>query len=1253
MKKLFKKINVLFLTFSIVFGYLSNFISTTFAEDTNSTLKVDLQIINLKGDGTINHESEFWVKTPVEVAADISVSGTGSKIQDPWVVVTVPKSNIATKPTFVDSQNAYQSLRLEDESNYYILYKFNEIAGGMRSTFPFPFEFNEEPTNNGDTLTVKMDVIDAKTVENKKSTDSAEMLSLINTLPKLYSTQKTYKALKNELEITISRSFTDKNNVKVVADSTPDSRGNSRTTSDIHNIFIPISSADITGTTKENVPIRLSYGVNTDGVTGTISYRKAEYIESKVLIPDGATLSEASIKAGWVYNPDEKTATRRVDNPSFHTAWLQYYNGPRITDLSLDFSVPFEQVYSIPTEFKVKYPNEAVRELTDLTLRVRFKPMYFNRTGNFQVYKDNLTLGGTIYDNKKYYIYEGNYAYYDGKLNDILYDHTEKGMVLTQVLKNSNNGSSYDNAEGGVVSNVFAIEDVLSNTNEHKIYYNTFKIDSVWSNNSDVSKEIHDKHIEDVKTAIDDNSNVLYGVTDSGEKIEIARDIKFGQEVDINDTELRFAKLSLEFENPITLDNVGITNLISVKLSDEEAAKFENRDYLNRQYYRGATNALVSTSANPATNTEEGKIVTDSLINRDYTSISVDTISPRSDIWNSVSKPVLPYNVSGTFLTYGSGFNLKQSNGLWGDFRNHEFKDVKIIQLLPQGFNYVSTERIGKYKGKLENPEVITNYKNTGRTAVVYTVPKMLASDSTLDGIEIFSNIEATPYVERGNNTFETFAVYDSNGVVLSLHSSGTYKDALDLDSDGNREEVFARSSEVVNYIPPLELLIKKTVGLSKDNLGLLTTGDLGYEFIYGINIFNNTIADNYKAYVIDVLPYVGDHSIVPNQNSVYTPRKSDFPVTLSKAIEDVEENRQILDSTGRPYIERFDILYQLTSQGDDLESVRDGQWVTKEQVSDFSKVKSFKLKLKDGEKIASKEDAKIVVKAVIPYDTNLTPEEDFAVNSTALSTDDAIYSEANSVKTTFTTYSVSGIVFNDVNLNGTKDSTESLVEGTKVELIDSNTGDVALDYKNNPIAPVMTDSNGSYQIKVYKRGDYKVRFTLPDGSVFSTGNGNGVNDNNIVVTDNNVSTPMETTVFSLQPTTNANIKNAAIYLEKRNIKIIKESDVMGIDGTYKKLRGAKFTLTEVLENTTESVTPKEFTAVTEENGELVFSDVPFGKYLLKETESPTGYSISETLKNGIEIVVNRDELAPITLKNTPNKGSIKITKVDRILEIY
>ena len=197
MKKLFKKITVLFLTFSIVFGYLSSFISTTFAEDTNSTLKVDLQIINLKGDGTINHESEFWVKTPVEAAADISVSGTGSKIQDPWVVVTVPKSNIATKPTFVDSQNAYQSLRLEDESNYYILYKFNEIAGGMRSTFPFPFQFNEEPTNNGDTLTVKMDVIDAKTVENKKSTDSAEMLSLINTLPKLYSTQKTYKALKN------------------------------------------------------------------------------------------------------------------------------------------------------------------------------------------------------------------------------------------------------------------------------------------------------------------------------------------------------------------------------------------------------------------------------------------------------------------------------------------------------------------------------------------------------------------------------------------------------------------------------------------------------------------------------------------------------------------------------------------------------------------------------------------------------------------------------------------------------------------------------------------------------------------------------------------------------------------------------------------------------------------------------------------------------------------------------------------------
>lgn len=588
-----------------------------------------------------------------------------------------------------------------------------------------------------------------------------------------------------------------------------------------------------------------------------------------------------------------------------------------------------------------------------------------------------------------------------------------------------------------------------------------------------------------------------------------------------------------------------------------------------------------------------------------------------------------------------------------GPLANKEIKDAKVIQLLPPGFNFVEKLPLWHYQSNIDQPLVVQNYKNTGRTAVIYNIPKFIPSNSGFYKIGIPTKIEATQYAERGNNVIESFFVFDNNNVISPYYDSTKYTDELDLDGDGDRNETFLRVSSTINYIPPLELLVKKTVGIDKNIMGLISTADLGYEFLYGINIFNNTIADAYNAYVVDVLPYVGDHSIVPNQNLEYTQRESKFPVYLSGAIEDIPENQTSLDKNGNKFIDRFDIFYQLSPQGDDLESVRDGVWVTKDQVSDFSKVKSFKIQLKDGQKIESKEEVKLFIKAKLPYDTSLKPEEDFAVNSTAISTDNSIFSEGNSVKTTFTTYSVSGIVFNDINKNGTKDSSESLVPDTIVEIVDADTGNVALDYNGNPIPSVKTDSEGKYNFDIYKRGNYKVRFTLPNGKVFSTSNGNGVNDNNVIVTEENISVPAETTTFNLSPSSNTAIKNAAIYEEKRDVNILKMSDTIGIDGDYKKLTGAEFKLVLSTEtdgsSNVDDGTQKEFVSVDLGDVKYTLKDVPFGEYKLIETKSPSGYRISDELKEGIDVTVGTEDLSVIELKNSPNKGSIKIAKVDRL----
>ncbi|KHL94418.1 hypothetical protein QW71_18235 [Paenibacillus sp. IHB B 3415] len=91
-------------------------------------------------------------------------------------------------------------------------------------------------------------------------------------------------------------------------------------------------------------------------------------------------------------------------------------------------------------------------------------------------------------------------------------------------------------------------------------------------------------------------------------------------------------------------------------------------------------------------------------------------------------------------------------------------------------------------------------------------------------------------------------------------------------------------------------------------------------------------------------------------------------------------------------------------------------------------------------------------------------------------------------------------------------------------------------------------------------------------------------------------------------------------------------------DGT-KKLSGAKFDLYNAGNNAFVA------SAITEENGEIVFGDLKFGNYKLVEVIAPTGYDLDETVRN-IKID-SKDQLVLDPIKNTKTLGSLKISKVD------
>lgn len=192
MTQILRKSTAMCLIFSMLLSLLggSGFLSKEiYAADTKA---VNLRIINLQGDGRITEDSEFWGEESIPAAADLAISGDGVNIQNPWMLLTVPKLKTpdghakTSKPSFVDSENAYRTEYYEDNDNYYVLYKFRKFSGGNRYTFPFPFKFYQGKVRNNDQLPIKFDMLQG----SYQTTDSS--IEEFKGLTRLYESTKTY-----------------------------------------------------------------------------------------------------------------------------------------------------------------------------------------------------------------------------------------------------------------------------------------------------------------------------------------------------------------------------------------------------------------------------------------------------------------------------------------------------------------------------------------------------------------------------------------------------------------------------------------------------------------------------------------------------------------------------------------------------------------------------------------------------------------------------------------------------------------------------------------------------------------------------------------------------------------------------------------------------------------------------------------------------------------------------------------------------
>jgi uncharacterized surface anchored protein len=69
-------------------------------------------------------------------------------------------------------------------------------------------------------------------------------------------------------------------------------------------------------------------------------------------------------------------------------------------------------------------------------------------------------------------------------------------------------------------------------------------------------------------------------------------------------------------------------------------------------------------------------------------------------------------------------------------------------------------------------------------------------------------------------------------------------------------------------------------------------------------------------------------------------------------------------------------------------------------------------------------------------------------------------------------------------------------------------------------------------------------------------------------------------------------------------------------------------------------------TATSADDGSFSFTDVPYGSYVVREIEAPTGFVLSDTPYNA---VVDKDgAVVEIEISNTRIRGNVQLTKVDK-----
>lgn len=1190
----------------------------------NATIRFNIGLLNVQENQVkpIDGESaEFWTNEEINAVVDLDVSGDGFKIDNPHVRIKVKKEAVITKPEFAASQLASASNISEDNDYYICDYLFDQLTGGQHLTFPFPFSFNP----NTNVKTGDKTVVEAEFLVPDGANETAA-----------YQVRKEFKAkvgnIATDLEWNLSGEY--KNDLNEVHPKP------------IRYTKVPVKNMSETvlpqGTRQ---PLGLFPWVYIDlpnGVTGRVGYTIPKNVTFKYIF-DGDYVDNAYWGAEI---KDARTVISKSNTPN----WGYVYNkvladGSRVaqpgwrneTNFQLK-NVPLRQPIPIKIEYYINYEEDGQTLLDTKTVYIQLDPVEFTRGGNLSAWRegDRAWSGGDIIkmnpEEKDKTMYSSNgrlYSFFNDKLYYVKEDMMNQGMVFNNRIWNENNGSEPGKTNGGMVSEIKEIKAELKSEGE---YFKSFILSSF---NGD-SEEYQNK-ARAIETSFDNGGNhKVYGVKADGTEVKLFENIQMNTKYTIEDKTREYQAFKIVFERPVILDNSRMVLLDYTGLTDTEIQKFKNGTYTDEPVrYSSDLYVTARTGMLPIEDTVkyEERHYHDERWNYHL----VGGLHPVFSELPSENKTV-SYKTGGTPFEFRTELlrDRETAYSNWGPI--DKITNVKTIALLPSGIEF------DKYLRGTENYEVVKNYKNTGKTAIITTFEDVAVGNDGYASQAAVYNLRATKDTKRGENIIETYLIYDNNDVIRPAklqNYESQVKDTLDMDNDGNKDEIFMRVATNITYVPALEVVLHNEVRNLHDQLDTATSDlDLGNKVHYVVNVFNNSTEAVKKISIIDKLPQAGDKSITPDETGAYKKRGSTFSTPLYDFVENLEANKEML--------KRFDVYYQLIDT-DTIEATKEGAWLTKAQVKDISKVKSIKFVLKTGETINVKESINFELPAKLPYDKTLDETKDKAVNTAAFSLDNNFYNEANSVTATFVRYDVSGKVYlEDKTEKDGKYHPKALasgkmsdkpLQGIKVALYKSDTKEPAMTPDGKAIEAT-TDENGEYHLKNYTRGHYFIRVFKPKGHK-KVETKNPANDNWGNTMDSEEAEYVDSPSFDLDPTNLTSIENAALYSENYSLTYVVKGDRPDDDSNDAKTPEK---VEDIVENTNQLLAKKLTTSVDTKEGVEGKGVWLFDGWYHDENFTE-GSKVESLVITQDETVYGRWIFTPYTPDEKPERDTIEVTK--------